>query len=147
MYCATNSIPWAAIGRLLPGTWRCRSPEATSRVLRGRHASANQGMLRHPAIVSTFASDLYISPLQEDAPERLSWADSAKEFRLRKGEQAEIDGLAVKFVGFDMSQHLGENVMAVGATLEVSNISSGHALGSVTRCWASPQVGNRRRML
>jgi cytochrome c-type biogenesis protein CcmF len=92
----------------------------------------NQGMLRHPAIVSTFASDLYISPLQEDAPERLSWADSAKEFRLRKGEQAEIDGLAVKFVGFDMSQHLGENVMAVGATLEVSNISSGHALGSVT---------------
>ncbi|MGI6131158.1 MAG: heme lyase CcmF/NrfE family subunit [Bacillota bacterium] len=93
---------------------------------------ANQGMLRHPAIVSTFASDLYISPLQEDAPERLSWADNAKEFRLHKGEQAEIDSLAVKFVGFDMSQHLGENVMAVGATLEISNISSGRALGSVT---------------
>ena len=38
----------------------------------------------------------------------------------------------MKFVGFDMSQHLGENVMAVGATLEISNISSGRALGSVT---------------
>jgi len=92
----------------------------------------NQGMLRHPAIVSTFASDLYISPLQEDAPREPSWADNAREFRLHKGEQVEVDGLAVKFVGFDMSQHLGENVMAVGATLEVTDISSGRALGTAT---------------
>jgi len=92
----------------------------------------NQGMLRHPAIVSTFASDLYISPLQEDASRGPSWADNAKEFRLHKGEQVEVDGLAVKFAGFDMSQHLGENVMAVGAALEVTDISSGRALGTVT---------------
>jgi len=38
----------------------------------------------------------------------------------------------VKFVGFDMSQHLGENVMAVGATLEVLDISSSRELGTVT---------------
>ena len=31
-----------------------------------------------------------------------------------------------------MGQHLGENVMAVGAILEVSHISSGRALGTVT---------------
>jgi len=92
----------------------------------------NQGMLRHPAIVSTFASDLYISPLQEDAPRESSWADNAKEFSLHKGEQVEVDGLAVRFVGFDMSRHLGENVMAVGATLETTDISSGRALGTVT---------------
>lgn len=92
----------------------------------------NQGMLRHPAVVSTFATDLYISPLQEDAPRGPSWADNAKEFRLHKGEQVEIDGLAVKFVGFDMSQHLGENVMAVGATFEATDISSGRSLGTVT---------------
>jgi len=92
----------------------------------------NQGMLRHPAIVSAFASDLYISPLQEDASRGPSWADNAKEFRLHKGEQVEVDGLAVKFAGFDMSQHLGENVMAVGAALEVTDISSGRALGTVT---------------
>jgi cytochrome c-type biogenesis protein CcmF len=92
----------------------------------------NQGMLRHPAIVSTIASDLYISPLQEDASREPSWADNAKEVRLHKGEQVEVDGLAVKFVGFDMSQHLGENVMAVGATLEVLDISSSRELGTVT---------------
>jgi len=91
-----------------------------------------QGMLRHPAIVSTFANDLYISPLQEDVLREPSWADNAKEFRLHKGEQAEVDGLTVKFVGFDMSQHLGENVMAVGAALEVSDISSRRVLGTVT---------------
>ena len=92
----------------------------------------NQGMLRHPAIVNTFTSDLYISPVQEDTSPEPSWADNAKEFRLHKGEQVEIEGLAVKFVGFDMSQHLGENVMAVGATLDVSDISSGRELGTVT---------------
>ncbi len=88
-----------------------------------------QGMLRHPAIVSTSAGDFYISPLDEHAGE-LS-RNGAHEFRLKKGELVESAGLAVRFVGFDMSRHLGANVMAVGAVLEVSDISSGQALGSV----------------
>lgn len=92
----------------------------------------NQGMLRHPAIITTLSGDLYISPLQEDAPKTPSWADKAKEFRLQKGEQVEVDGVIVTFTGFDMSQHLGENVMAVGATCEVSDTSSGNQLGTVT---------------
>lgn len=88
-----------------------------------------QGMLRHPAIVSSPTGDLYISPLDEDTSE-LGW-NGLRELALKKGETAESAGLTVKFVGFDMSQHLGEDAMAVGAVLEVWDISSGQALGSV----------------
>jgi cytochrome c-type biogenesis protein CcmF len=100
-----------------------------------------QGMLRHPAIVSTLSRDLYIAPLEErgvrggtgmGAGGGVSVGSHAHQFTLAKGQSVEDAGLRFEFVGFDMSQHMGEDIMVVGATLKLSDPVTGDELGTVT---------------
>ncbi len=91
-----------------------------------------QGMLRHPAIVSMLAHDLYISPLDEQTGDGTSGAAHTHQHVLAKGQSVEEGNLRVEFVAFDMSQHMGEGIMVVGATLKLTDVASGAELGVVT---------------
>lgn len=121
-----------------PTGWRLEVSKAggtTARVATPYMRPTRQGMLRHPAIVSTFARDLYISPLDEHEGTGAGagvGSGHSHTHTLAKGQSVDDVGLRVEFVGFDMSQHMGENIMVVGATIRVSDAATGAELGIVT---------------
>lgn len=118
-----------------PTGWRLEVSKAGSSAVRTATPyvrPTRQGMLRHPAIVSTLAHDLYIAPLDEQTSDSLSGDGHAHQHVLAKGQSVDEAGLRVEFVGFDMSQHMGEDVMVVGATLKLTDAATGAELGVVT---------------
>ena len=81
-------------------------------------------VMAHPDVRSLALQDLYISPIEFEPGE----PGGAKRIHLAKGEKADIEGLQVRFLGFDLEAG-GINAMqamdtggmvVVGATLEVT---------------------------
>jgi cytochrome c-type biogenesis protein CcmF len=80
-----------------------------------------QQVMAHPHITHLLLQDLYISPIEFDPGER----GSARRLHLRKGEEATVGGIRVKFLGFDLNADGNAieamqkgGVVAVGANLE-----------------------------
>jgi cytochrome c-type biogenesis protein CcmF len=80
-------------------------------------------VMAHPDVRSLALQDLYISPIEFEPGE----PGGAKRIHLAKGEKADIEGLQVRFLGFDLeaegsamqAMNTG-GVVSVGATLEVT---------------------------
>ncbi|MDD2202253.1 MAG: cytochrome c biogenesis protein CcsA [Firmicutes bacterium] len=80
----------------------------------------HQGVLRHPSIHSTFAGDIYISPMEEHSAGMPQGEAGIHEITLGKGESGIADGLKLTFLRFDMSGHTeSDQTMVVGAVLDV----------------------------
>jgi cytochrome c-type biogenesis protein CcmF len=80
-------------------------------------------VMAHPHVKSLLLQDLYISPIEFDPGE----PGGGRRVRLAKGESANVEGMQVRFVGFDltaagdaMAQMDTGGVVSVGATLEVT---------------------------
>jgi cytochrome c-type biogenesis protein CcmF len=80
-----------------------------------------QQVMAHPHITHLLLQDLYISPIEFDPGER----GDARRLHLRKGEEATVGGVRVRFLGFDLNAEgnaiqamQAGGMVAVGATLE-----------------------------
>jgi cytochrome c-type biogenesis protein CcmF len=81
-----------------------------------------QQVMAHPHVKSLLLQDLYISPIEFDPGE----PSAAKRLHLKKGENATVAGVQIRFLGFDLNTQGNAmeamqkgGVVAVGATLEV----------------------------
>ena len=80
-------------------------------------------VMAHPDVRSLALQDLYISPIEFEPGE----PGGSRRIRLAKGEKADVEGLQVRFLGFDLESAgnalqamSAGGVVAVGATLEVT---------------------------
>ncbi len=81
------------------------------------YSTYNGALMREPDVQEHLLYDTYITPLQLNTP-----ADQQQENSLviHKGEQKEFQGLSVRFVDFDMSEHSETQTIRVGAKLEIT---------------------------
>jgi cytochrome c-type biogenesis protein CcmF len=105
-----------------------------------------QQVMAHPHVKSLMLQDLYISPIEFDPGE----PDASRRLHLRKGEEATVAGVRVRFLGFDLNaqgnamQAMQQGgVVAVGATLEVIRNGRTERVEPVYRFTASGEVDSQ----
>jgi cytochrome c-type biogenesis protein CcmF len=77
-------------------------------------AKENQGIMRKPYIRKHLLFDLYLSPQEQQT------VGEGDRLTLAKGESGKMGDYDIKFVSFDMGNHMGGGDMEVGAVLEVT---------------------------
>ncbi len=80
-----------------------------------------QGVMKNPDILSFATKDLYLSPVGIEQ----SQMGNDGTLSINKGESANVNGVSVTFIKFDMGEHgmsqMGGGGMKVGAVLEISS--------------------------
>lgn len=148
-YVSRDDLP-SPDGSAAPVGWKLEVSKIRGqavRIMMPYMRQTRSGVLRHPAILSTVSRDLYIAPVQESVGPSMSpmEGEHAHQHVFTKGEHVEDMGLKIEFVGFDMSQHLGEDAMAVGVTLKLRDIDTGEVLGEVTPLLGFGSVGKTQK--
>jgi cytochrome c-type biogenesis protein CcmF len=80
----------------------------------------NNGLMREPAILTTFTKDIYVSPLgYEEGGEDHSHDGSA--FQLEKGDSTQFNGVNITFIEFDISAETMQ-AMQAGEDFEMGSV-------------------------
>ena len=79
-----------------------------------------QSLMRHPDVINFLNKDLYVAPLSLEE----AGGSTEKSLEMKKGDQAVVDGLTVRFADFDVGDTQLESMMAgngfkIGAVFEV----------------------------
>jgi cytochrome c-type biogenesis protein CcmF len=96
----------------------------------------NNNLMREPDYVSLLTKDFYIEPV---SLEQGSGHDHAHHmFELKRGEPAEIEGMKVTFLRFEMGQHGSDAMMSggglsIGAVLQVERKGKKEQITTVTK--------------
>jgi cytochrome c-type biogenesis protein CcmF len=84
------------------------------------YSEYSEGVMKNPDIANLFTKDVYLSPMSLEVPEDFSENDIVE---MSKGDQKEMKGLKIKFLGFDMSgfdrEKLDNKVNIIAAKLQI----------------------------
>jgi len=84
------------------------------------YSEYSDGVMKNPDIANLLVKDLYLSPMSLEVPEDFSEKDILE---MNKGDEKEMKGLKIRFLGFDMSgfdrEQLNNKVNIIAAKLQV----------------------------